>query len=72
MSTVAELNGLVADMQRRLDTMELAQSAVTGGQCTPAFPHPEGLVFYRGPNHYVCQCGKVYLKDGAGGLREGT
>lgn len=47
-------------------------AAVPGGQCNSKSPHPNQLVYMRGPNHYACQCGKIYKKDGAGGLMDGN
>lgn len=38
--------------------------------CTAERPHPGQLVYLRGPNRYDCPCGKSYLKDGAGGLKD--
>ena len=37
-------------------------------QCRAAFPHP-GLI-YQGKGVYHCPCGKIYRKDGDGGLAE--
>ena len=37
-----------------------------GSQCRAAFPHPN--LVYRGKGVYHCPCGKVYRKDGEGGL----
>jgi len=40
-------------------------------QCRAEFPH-DTLVYVRGPNTYHCRCGKTYMKDGRGGLREAS
>lgn len=37
--------------------------------CTADNPH-DTLSFQRGPMLYRCRCGKLYLKDGKGGLRD--
>lgn len=41
-----------------------------GTRCSAQRPHVDLLSFFRGPNEYRCQCGQVYVKDGAGGLKE--
>lgn len=60
------LDALEAQMQTVLDRV----SVVPGGQCSAERPHPNKLVFMRGPNHYACECGQLYAKDGKGGLQE--
>jgi len=66
-SSVEELTKDMKDLQARL-------AAEPGGQCSAEFPHVDKLVFIRSPggNSYHCECRKVYMKDGHGGLREVT
>ena len=70
-ASIEELEASVVELTNQVRAMEVRLSATPGGQCTAEFPHPDQLVFMRGPNHYACPCGKYYKKDGAGGLREG-
>lgn len=58
-------------LNERLLSVERALVAALGSQCTAERPHPDGLVYIRGPNEYQCRCGKVYVKS-AGGLKEQT
>ena len=62
--TRAELGVIIADAIRAA-----APTAVPGIQCVAEMPH-DTLVYQRGPNRYLCRCGKRYEKDGHGGLRE--
>lgn len=62
------------DLEHRVSELEAWQSRKSSdavmGQCTAGRPHPNQLVYLRGPNQYHCTCGAVYVKDGAGGLKE--
>jgi len=62
----------LAEVVARLVAVEATLQAGGAPQCTAALPHQNQLVFMRGPNKYLCQCGKVYVKDGMGGLKDGT
>jgi len=62
------------DLDARLERLE-ALAAAGGAHdgpatCTAERPHPNKLVYLRGPNEYHCECGQVYVKNGAGGLKE--
>ncbi len=57
-------------LEGKVESLEVRSGGTPGGQCSAEMPHPEGLVYMRGPNRYQCRCGKAYLKDGAGGLKE--
>jgi len=37
-------------------------------QCTAQYPHEGKLRWVRGPNYYICECGKQYIKGGLGTL----
>jgi len=52
--------------ERRLAALERG-GAAGGSQCTATMPH-DTLSWDR--RRYLCRCGKVYRKDGAGGLME--
>lgn len=54
----------ILQLRARLDALERGDVS----QCTAANPH-DNMTFDR--VQYTCRCGKVYLKDGRGGLREG-
>ena len=58
------------DLAVRLERLERRLDGNLAALCTAEFPHPNDLVFMRGPNVYQCQCGQRYVKDGKGGLRE--
>lgn len=58
----------MAEILTRLDVLEAAKGARTGGgQCSAANPH-DTLSWDR--RRYLCRCGKIYAKDGLGALRE--
>ena len=65
MVTADDLATLVA----RLENMEARMGNVQGGTCSAGSPHVDGLVFIRGPNHYVCKCTMVYVKGDHGTLK---
>lgn len=67
---ITELETTVADLKEAVSKAVAARPPAPGGQCSSTRPHPRGLVFMRGPNTYMCECGKVYEKNGQGGLRE--
>lgn len=54
----------VASIISRLDRLERGGG---GGQCTADNPH-DTMTWDR--RQYRCRCGKQYMKDGLGGLRE--
>jgi len=54
-----------ADILARLDALE--RGGVGGGQCAAANPHQ---TMRWDKIQYWCTCGKQYMKDGRGGLRE--
>jgi len=51
-----------------VNDLVLRMSAQPGAQCSADLPHPDGLVYLRGPDHYACRCGMLYKKDGKGSL----
>jgi len=55
-----------SQIETRLDGLERG-AGVPGEQCTATNPH-DGMMYDR--IQYTCRCGKVYLKNGRGGLRE--
>jgi len=59
-------------LEDALQRIENRLSATPGGRCSALRPHPDQLVYMRGPNHYACQCGQIYKKDGSGGLMEAS
>lgn len=61
----------VSNLERRLENLEWRDGGEKGvGVCSADRPHVDGLVYMRGPNEYHCHCRQVYVKDGAGGLKE--
>ena len=56
----------MGEIETRLAALEGVKAA-TGGQCTASNPH-DTLSWDR--RRYLCRCGKVYMKDGLGALRE--
>lgn len=71
MATQQELADVVSSVVRLegvIDRLELRISTQAGIQCTAARPHPDRMVFQRGPDVYVCDCTMIYRKDGRGGL----
>lgn len=56
----------IFEMERRLTALESAGGSGSG-QCTAENPHDQ-LSWDR--RVYRCRCGKLYHKDGFGGLRE--
>jgi len=59
------------DLRYRVEEVErLMRTRVVDERCTAERPHPDGLVFQRGPNVYTCRCGQTYVKAGNGLLRE--
>lgn len=57
------------DLASRIEALEKRRergggAAAVDPQCTSEVPHPD-LVFMRGPNLYVCRCGKRYMKNGS-------
>jgi len=59
----------IRDMIRESDRTALMPLAGPV-QCRADYPHDAKLRYQRGPNVYVCECGKRYEKDGKGGLRD--
>jgi len=60
----------VTALGNQLSSVQARTTNLPGGQCSAARPHVGKLIWQRGPNEYACECGKVYTKDGKGGLRE--
>lgn len=60
-------------IEERLEALERRRGSTAAppvlDQCTADLPHPT-MVFQRGPNVYMCPCGKRYRKNGQGGLME--
>lgn len=69
MATDADLRADIAELRHSIDLINTRLRVQGGVQCTELRPH-DTLVFQRGPNVYVCECAKVYRKDGHGGLME--
>ena len=67
---ITALDIRTARMEEAIERLGQRLSNTPGGQCTAAMPHPNQLVYMRGPNIYACQCGQSYKKDGTGGLTE--
>jgi len=67
----------LADVVTKVEALERTVRALGAGSvasavaCTAGRPHQGRLTFLRGPNEYQCEVdGKVYVKDGAGGLKD--
>lgn len=58
------------DLAGRLDALERRLRSSPDLECTAQSPHPDGLSYIRGPNRYMCRCGKSYVKAGGGLLRD--
>jgi len=56
----------IAHIVTRLNALEGA-TGNPAAQCTAQAPH-DTLSYDR--RRYVCRCGKIYMKDGFGGLRD--
>jgi len=59
----------IAALQAELTALTLQLGAPVQGSCSAEYPHPDKLIFRRGPNTYRCtEDGNIYRKDGQGGL----
>jgi len=58
-----------AALQREVDLINARLQTQLRNQCVETRPH-DMMVFQRGANVYLCECGMVYRKDGKGGLLE--
>jgi len=77
MTTVEDLAAQITRLEATVGALTgkvnlLGGGSVAAGQvCSASRPHAGKLIFQRGPNNYVCEVdGNVFVKDGAGGLRE--
>lgn len=70
MVAMDDLAAAVEVLRGRMLSLEERAQANAGAQCVAALPHPNRLTFMRGPNRYLCECGKVYVKGPAGTLKE--